>query len=255
MYLVYMGQSGNTGNSTADPHKSHQVYTGLLAHETQVVSMTGEFDALCRRHFGAPLGEAGAPKELRPVDIYQGLRHFSSWNQAKRNELLQDCLNILVRRETPVITAYINKRDLSNAKAAGDSPSSLWENPTEPVISRFLFALNMFLDELSMTSMSHDQIMAGQLPISDFALVVARNGGPVEPRLMTDFLMSEDGQDASAMLGSFCFVEPEYSVGTQLANLCAYFARRWLQNPDHPHPYFEALRDNRVIQVIYPVTV
>ncbi len=255
MYLVYMGQSGNTGNSTADPCQPHQVYTGLLVHESQVVSMTGEFEALCRRHFGSPLGEAGTPKELRPVDVYQGLRHFSSWPQANRNQLVQDCLNILVRRETPVIAAYVNKQDLSDARASGDSPSALWENPTEPVISRFLFALNMFLDELSMTSMSHDQIMAGQLPISDFALVVARHGDSVEPRFMTEFLRSDDGQDATAMLGSFCFVEPEHSVGTQLANLCAYFARRWLQNPDSPQPYFEALRDNRVIQVIYPVNV
>ena len=255
MYLVYMGQSGDTGNSTADPCQPHQVYTGLLVHETQVVSMTGEFDALCRRHFGYPLGESGAPRGIRPVDVFHGLRHYASWPQAKRNELIQDCLNIMVRRESPVIAAYIDKQELADAKAVGDSPSALWENPTEPIVSRFLFALNMFLDEMSMSTLSHDQIMGGQLPISDFALVVAQERDSVEPRFITEFLRSEDGQDATAMLSNFCFVTPEYSVGTQLSNLCAYFARRWLQHPSRPQPYFEALRDNRVIQVIYPVTV
>lgn len=255
MYLVYLGQSGDTGNSAADPNQPHQVYTGLLVHESQTISMTGEFDALCRRHFGSPLGGANTPNELRPVDIFQGLRHFSSWPQLKRNELIQDCLNIMMRRETPLITSYINKQELADAKSADDSPSALWHSPTEPVISRFLFALTMFLDEMNMSSLSHDQIMAGQLPISDFAMVVAQNQTSVEPRFMTDFLQSEDGHDATAILNNFCFVDSERSVGSQLSNLCAYFVRRWLQNPASSHPYFETLRDNKVVQVIYPVTV
>jgi hypothetical protein len=47
--------------------------------------------------------------------------------------------------------------------------------------------------------------------------------------------------------------EPGHSPCTQLANLCAYIARRWLQNPSAPQPYFDALRDGKVVQVIYPV--
>ena len=31
----------------------------------------------------------------------------------------------------------------------------------------------------------------------------------------------------------------------QLANLCAFFTLRWLQAPENPNPFFEALRDNR----------
>ena len=49
------------------------------------------------------------------------------------------------------------------------------------------------------------------------------------------------------------FVDAEHSVGAQLADMCAYFARRWLQDPTEAHPYFDALRDGNVIQVIYPV--
>jgi hypothetical protein len=256
MFLTYVGESGSAGNNAADPAQPHLVYTGLLVHESQSISMNGEFSALCRRHFGAPLGDQGAPTEIRPVDVYQGLGYFASWPPLRRNELIQDCLGIMVRRETPVIVSYINKNEFAEAKTAGDSPmATMWESPTEPVLNRFLFALSMFLDELNMSVLSEDQIMDGALPTANFALVVAQTGTSVKSGIMTDFLRSDEGIDATGLMQNFCFVDPEHSVGTQLSNLCAYFVRRWLQHPDRSHPYFDGLRENKVIQVIYPVTM
>ena len=256
MFLTYVGESGSTGSSAADPSQPHLVYTGLLVHESQSMSMNGEFSALCRRHFGAPLGEDGAPAEIRPVDVYQGLGYFASWPPQKRNELIQDCLGIMIRRETPVVTSYINKKEFAAARSAGDSPwAMLWDSHTEPVLSKFLFALGMFLDELNMSDLSGDQIMDGGVPIANFALIVAQTGTSVKPGFMTEFLRSDEGIDNTTLMQNICFVDPEHSVGTQLSNLCAYFIRRWLQNPDRPHPYFDGLRENKVIQVIYPVTI
>ncbi len=65
MYLVYVGESGNTGNSVSDPNQPHHVQIGLLVHESQSVSINGEFNALFRRHFGAPPGEQGMPASSR----------------------------------------------------------------------------------------------------------------------------------------------------------------------------------------------
>ena len=256
MFLTYIGESGSTGKSAADPSQPHLVYTGLLVHESQSISMNGEFSALGRRHFGAPLGDQGTPTEIRPVDVFQGLGYFASWPPLKRNELIQDCLGIMIRRETPVIVSYINKNEFAEAKSAGDSPMAMmWESPTEPVLSKFLFALTMFIDELNMSNLSGDEVMDGALPIANYALVVAPTGTSVKSGIMTEFLRSDEGIDATGLMQNFCFVDPEHSVGTQLSNLCAYFVRRWLQNPDRPHPYFDGLRENKVIQVIYPVTV
>ena len=256
MHLVYMGQSGTTGTSAGDPSQPHEVVAGLMLHETQTVALNGEFDALCRRHFGAPLGEPGAPRQIRPVDLFQGLRHYSSWPPERRSEMIQDCLNILIRRETPVLSAFLNKQELAEARASASSPAALlWANPIEPVMSRFLFALSMYLDEMSMATLNHDQIMSGQLPVSQFAMVVAQEGANIEPRFMAEFLRSDEGIDATALHENFCFVNAEDSPGMQLANLCAYFTRRWLQTPDNPNPYFEVLRDNKVIQVLYPVAL
>jgi len=64
-----------------------------------------------------PPGEPGTPTGLRPADIYQGMGIFSSWPVAKRYELIQDCLDILIRRHVPAIISYINKREYAEAKA------------------------------------------------------------------------------------------------------------------------------------------
>ena len=253
MHLVYLGESGNTGNGSNDPNQPHHVHVGLLVHESQCTSMSGEFNALHRRHFGSPPGEPGTPSALRPADIFQGRGLFVGWPPGRRHELIHDCLAIMIRRETPLIAAYVDKSHFARARTGGDNAHTRWQSPSELVISRFLFALNMFMDELNVSAMTHEQAMQGSLPVNNFALIVAASGQSVEPRFMTDYLRSEQGQDSSAVLENLCYVGREQSVGTQLANMCAYFARRWLQSPSASHPYFQALRDGKVIQVIYPV--
>ena len=256
MHLVYIGQSGRTGTSAADPCQPHEVVAGLMLHETQCISVNGEYDALCRRHFGAPLGQPGAPASIRPADLFQGRRYFASWPPRRRSELIQDCLDILIRREAPVIVACLDKRELAAARANATSPAALlWADPIEPVMNRFLLALSMYLDEMGIATLSHDQLMAGDQPASQFALAVAQQDANIRPRLMADFLGSDEGQDATALHENICYLQAAHSSAMQLANLCAYFTRRWLQTPENPNPYFETLRDNRVLQVIYPVAL
>lgn len=253
MYLTYLGESGNTGSNGNDPNQPHHVHVGLLVHESQSISVNGEFDALYRRHFGGPPGGPNSPPVLRPGHLYQGTGAFSSWATARRHQLIQDCLDILIRRRLPLIIAYLNKPDFQRARA-GDADAP-WQTPTEPIISRLLLALNMYLDELNLSGMTHQQIASNRWTIRDTALVVAGEGSSVQPVFMSDFLKSDDGIDASGLVETLCFADSEHSVGIQLANICAYVARRWLQNPDGPHPYFAALQDQQVVQVIYPVQV
>lgn len=256
MHLVYIGQSGQTGASAADPCQPHEVVAGLMLHETQTIALNGEYDALCRRHFGAPLGHPGAPTHIRPVDLYQGLRHFAPWPPQRRTQLIQDCLGILTRRETPVIVACLDKRQLAAARANPTTPAALLSTqPIEPIINRFLLALSMYLDEMGIATLSHDQLMAGDQPASQPALAIAQQNHNITPRLMADFLRSDEGQDATALHENICYLSAQHSPAMQLANLCAYLTRRWLQLPQNPNPHFETLRDNRVLQVIYPVSL
>lgn len=256
MHLVYMGQSARTENGVSDPNDPFEVVAGLMLHETQVTSVNGEFDALCRRHFGSSLGEDGTPQMLRPLDIFEGLEHYSSWTPEKRSQMIQDCLDILIRREAPVLSAFLNNQIFAEARTNAASPAALlWNDPIDPVMSRFLFALSMYLDEMNMATLNHDQIMSGAFPVSQFAMVLAQEGANIQQRMMADFLRSDEGVDSTGLHENICVVNAQDSPAMQLANLCAFFTMRWLQTPDNPNPFFEALRDNRVIQVLYPVSL
>lgn len=256
MHLVYMGQAGLTGTSTAGSSPDHELVAGLLLHETQITSLNGEFDALCRRHFGAPLGGDDTPEIIQPGDLFDGLQHYSSWDGEKRSELIQECLDLLIRRETPVLSAFLDRRALNDARTSASSPAALlWSEPIGPVMSRFLFALSMYLDEMNMATLNHDQIMSGAFPVTQYAMIIAQDGTNIEQRMMSDFFRSEDGEDATGLHDNVHYVNARYSPAMQLANLCAFFTHRWCQNPDNPNPYFEVLRDNKVIQVLYPVSL
>ena len=253
MYLVYIGESGNTGNSLSDSNQRHQVFSGLVIHENQYVAINGEFNALCRRHFGEPLGRGDSPAHLRPADIYQGRGFFRSWSPDKRAELIQDCLNILIRREAPVIITFVDKVQLAQARENGNEVVSNWATPPEAITSKFLFALNMYMDEAAVADIPPDHIMEATGPIQDYALVVAQTGKSVQPEYMSRFLHAEVEIPTPIVMEDLCYTSPGESVCTQLSNICAYFTRRWLQNPGGSHGYFDALRDGRVIQVVYPV--
>ncbi len=253
MFLVYIGESGNTGLNLNDPNQQHQVYSGLIIHENQYVAINGEFNALCRRHFGSPLGEGDTPNKLRPADIYQGRGFFRTWAPAERAELIQDCLNILLRREAPVIVTYVDKPRLALAQEEGNPAVAGWSSPPEAIVSKFLFALNMYMDEAAIADIPPDHIMDAAGPIQDYALVIAESGKSVRPEYMARFLHSEVEIPTPIVLENFCYAGAAESVGLQLVNICAYFTRRWLQNPSGSHGYFEALRNGRVIQVVYPV--
>ena len=256
MHLVYMGQPGLPGSGSDGSSGPHEVVAGLMLHETQITSLNGEFDALCRRHFGAPLGHDGSPAMIRPQDLFDGQDHFSSWEPDQRSQLIQDCLDILIRRETPVLSAFLDRQILEDARARASSPAALlWNEPIGPVMSRFLFALSMYLDEMNMATLNHDQIMSGALPVTQFAMILAQDGTNIEPRMMAEFLRSDEGIDATGLHENICFVAAVDSPAMQLANLCAFFTLRWLRSPDNPNPYFEVLRDNKVIQVLYPVVL
>ena len=253
MYMVFLGESGDTGTSLNDPIQGHQVVAGLVVHENQYVAINGEFSALCRRHFGSPLGADGTPASLKPAEVYQGKGLFRSWAPEKRAELIQDCLNILIRREAPVIVTYVDKGQLQQARQDGNPAVADWDSPPEAIISKFLFALNMYMDEAAIADIPPDHIMEATGPIQDYAMVVAETGKSMKPEYMNRFLHSEVEIPTPIVMENFCFVGAQQSVCTQLSNICAYFVRRWLQNPAGSHGYFEALRDGRVIQVVYPV--
>ena len=252
MYMVFLSESGLTGASANDPNQPHHIHAGLLVQENQYISMCGEYDALVRRHFGNPPGADGVPAEINPRHVYQGTGSFRTWRPAQRAELIQDCLNILIRRETPLLVSYINKAEY--AAAASTAGNSLYgdADPSRLAFSRFLLALTMFLDENVMSQMNPDDIMQSVWNVNDYAMLMAGSESPSISAALAEFLGDESDTVSASIYDDLIVAPPASCVGAQLVNICAYFVRRWLQQPSVPHSYFEALRDGRVVQVIYP---
>ena len=252
MYLVFLSESGLTGLSADDPNQPHHVHSGLLVQENQYISMTGEYDALIRRHFGAPPGADGVPSQLRPADLYQGRGDFRSWRPEQRGELIQDCLSILIRRETPLLVSYINKEEYQQARSTEGNSLHGDADPSRLAFSRLLLALTMFLDENVMAQMNPDDIMQSMWDVHDYAMLMAGSDTPSIPLALAEFLSDENDSVNPNIYDDLLIAPAATSVGGQLASLCAYIIRRWLQQPAAAHGYFDALRDGRVIQVIYP---
>jgi hypothetical protein len=252
MYMIFLSESGLTGVSANDPNQPHHVHAGLLIQESQYVSISGEYDALVRRHFGSPPGSDGVPAELNPRHMYQGTGPFRTWRPEQRAELIQDCLSILIRRETPLIISYINKGEY--VEAASTEGNSLYghTDPSRLAFSRFLLALTMFLDENVMSQMNPDDIMQSVWDVHDYAMLMAGAESKSIASAMAEFLGEESDTVSPSIYDDLIVAPPESCVGAQLASICAYIVRRWLQQPGTAHGYFDALRDGRVVQVVYP---
>ena len=252
MYLVFLSESGKTGLSADDPNQPHHVHTGLLVQENQYISMSGEYDALMRRHFGAPPGTNGAPTHLRPADLYQGRGEFRTWKPERRAELIQDCLSILVRREIPLLVSYINKEEYQQARNTEGNSLYGDSDPSRLAFSRLLLALTMFLDENVMSQMNPDDIMQSAWEVNDYAMLMAGSDTSSISLALAEFLSDENDSVNPNIYDDLMIAPASTSVGGQLSSICAYIIRRWLQQPGVSHAYFDALRDGRVIQVIYP---
>ena len=252
MYLVFLSESGLAGTGDNDPSQPHHIHAGLLVHENQYISMAGEYDALVRRHFGDRPGSNGVPARLNPRHIYQGTGPFRSWRPEQRAELIQDCLSILIRRETPLLVSYINKDEFATASADEDNSLYGHTDPSGLAFNRFLLALTMFLDENVMAQMNPDDIMQSAWDVNDYAMLMAGAESPSISAALAEFLSSESDTVSPNIYDDLIVAPPETCVGGQLASICAYVVRRWLQQPSATHGYFDALRDGRVVQVIYP---
>lgn len=254
MYLVYLGESGDTGTSLNDPNQPHHVLVGLLVHDTLWEGINAEFDVVCQGHFLNSPGERDAPKEIRLAEVFQGRGAFSSWPKARRDHLIDDLLNILAKRQTPLIVAYVHKGDFAAAQPSESGRKADWQAPWVPAFSRLLFSLDILMDDFNMESMTSEQLHRGDtVGLKERATIMVNAAKRSDSRSMQQLIRTEVDLPTGAILEGIHFAIPEESHCTQLADMCAYFMRRRFQQPDLPNPQYDALEEAHVLQVIYPV--
>ena len=254
MYLVYLGESGNTGTSLKDPNQPHHVYAGLMVHEDRWNGIKAAFSQVCGRHLGRDLGEEGAPREIRASQILQGRGPFTSWPMTKRLDMVDDFINILVWQETPLLVSYVDKHEMESADPREPGREPRWRGPWEAVFSRFVFYLDLYMDELNLARMPPEHMAGGEpVRVTERVAIIADGGSHMNHQFMQQLLKTEMDLPTGAVLENVHFVRSRDSHCTQLANLCAYFVRRNLQQPDRPNPQYSALEKGHVLQVLYQV--
>ena len=254
MYLVYVGESGNTGTSLNDSNQPHYVCVGLMVHEDKWNAIKVGFSRVCHQYFNGDLGESDGPVELHAAEILHGKGFFSSWPKARRLQLIDDLLDILIRHETPVIVSYVDKQDFATSGQSDPLQERQWQGPWEPAFSRLLFSLDIYMDEINMLEMDSEALYRGEpVRIRQRATIIADQDKSVDPQAMKELLKTEMELPTGAVLDSMQFARSQDSHCTQLADLCAYFARRRFHHPTHPNPQYGALESGHVIQVVYPV--
>ena len=254
MYLVYLGESGNTGTSLNDPNQPHHVCMGLMIREDQWENIKKDFSQLCHRYFEHALGEPGTPPELHAAEIIQGKGFFSSWPKARRFQLIDDLLNILIQRQVPMIVSYVDKEQFASAKGSDSDGQHRWRSPWEAAFSRFVLALDLYMDELNMAAMPQEELLRGApVKVMERAAIIADEGKGNDPEFMQRFLTTEIDIPTGAVVESMYFVRSQDSHCTQLADICTYFLRRHFHLPSRPNPQYDSLEEGHVLEVIYQV--
>ena len=256
MYLVYVGESGNTGTSLKDPNQPHHIFLGLMIHEDQWDGIKSEFYQVCHRRFSYNLGEFGTPRELHCSEILQGKGFFSSWPKTTRYQLIDELINILIQRETPLIVSNVDKQEFASAVAKTDSVAGapLWRGPWEPAFSRFLYVLDLYMDELNTAAMPQEELIRGErVRISERAIIIAEEARRADSELMRECFRTGIDLPTGTVIENLYFVPSRDSHCTQLANICAYIIRRQFHQPSLPNSQYDALKEGRVLEVVYTV--
>ena len=233
-YLVYVVESGNTGNSLRDPNQPHHVFLGLMIHEDQWDEIKTEFYQVCRRRFTCNLGESGTPKELHCSEILQGKGFYSSWPKTTRFQLIDELISILVQRETPLIVSYVDKQKFASAGTKTDSAAGahLWRGPWEPAFSSLLYVLDLYMDELNTAAMPEEELIRGdRVRISERAVIIADEARCADSEFMQECFRTGIDLPTGTVIENVYFLPSRDSHCTQLANICAYFIRRQLHQP------------------------
>ena len=245
MYLVYVGQSGVPGDP-ASPHPPLHVTTGLMVHEESLQSVKAQFDVICHGFFGAMLGSPGVPDSLCASDLVLGNGPFASWPLERRERMVESLVNIMTRRETPVIAAYVSSEKFT----AGDA----WSEPWHAAFSRVVYSLDMLMDEINVeqappTLNPHD---APPIEVKERAVIVAESSMAARSRTVDELVRTSLDLPTGSVADNVLY-SGQFSHCHLLADLCAYFVGTGVQDTSDGGNTLTELQEAHVIQVVYPV--
>ena len=241
VHLVYIDDSGNTGNRRDDPQQPYHVAAGVVVNASKWHSVRRDFAGVLERH---RVQTTSPDFEIKGAELYRGRGRFGGWPEANRKRLMLGLLAILGRRRLPVLGIAIEKKSLQSRLLVPRSLFRylLWHVSTWTRVRRRPNDLVLVIaDENKSVEATWQQVLRTMR-------ASAETGYPPEVQALMDLweragFAGEEAADLGTLrqrnvavndlvLDQVHFVQSHESFGIQLADLCAYIINQHLQGRD-----------------------
>lgn len=210
MHLIYLDESGNTGNNLSDPHQPVFTLAALLVPEQRWLGLEQALAATIERFFPSPRPDTF---EVHAAELINPRGFFRQFPIQHRLDFYTAFLDVARQQELRVIYRAITKKRYARWLDATFGPG-VSINPHVAAFPLVALVLNDLLR---------------QLPEKPLGMFIADENREVMPDLEKSIrlLRGTAGRlQLSQIVEKGFFIDSRKSLPLQLCDLCAYSARR-----------------------------
>ncbi|MEW6233873.1 MAG: DUF3800 domain-containing protein [Candidatus Omnitrophota bacterium] len=210
MYLIYMDESGQTGNNLNDPAQPIFILAALIVPETVWLALEKDLVAVIDKYFPAP---RPMNFEIHAKSIYHGESYFRQYPMSHRLSFRDEWLSISQRHNLKLIYRSIVKKRYRNwIRSTFGSGVSI--NPHVAAFPLVAHVVNDYLASLQDSPLGIFIVDENREIISDVEKAIYLLRG-AEGNLKLDRIIEKG-----------FFIDSSKSFLLQLCDLCAYSAKK-----------------------------
>lgn len=215
MNLVYVDESGNTGLNLKDPQQPVFVLAALIVSESKWFLLEKQFFDIAYRHFGVPLPY---PFEVQAKDLKSGRGIFAQLELAEQLSFRNEMLQLLLDNQMDIIYRRIIKSKFA-AFCEQEYGPGIRVNP-------YIMALPFVCTEVDHYLRQKGADQFGMLIFDE----QKENLDAAERSLRTLRLDSSSILKTTNIVEKGFFIDSSKSFALQLADLAAYYIRKYEEN-------------------------
>lgn len=210
MHLIYLDESGNSGNNLNDKQQPVFVLASMLVPETQWLGVEKAMEAAVARFFPAPRPENF---EIHATALRNGEGYFRQFPVAHRLEFRDQCFKIAQKHNLTLIYRAIVKRRYQQWLLSTFGPG---------------VSINPHVMAFSLIARVADEYLRSA-PGAPLGIFISDENKEIARDIEKSIRILR-GSEGSLKLGQIIekgfFIESEKSLLLQLCDLCAYSARK-----------------------------
>ena len=239
VHLIYVDDSGNTGNKRDDLDQPFHVAVGVAIRATSWHVIRRDFYAVLQRY---EVPTDSPDFEIKGSDLYRGRKLFGGWPQNRRKRLIIGLLAILGRRRIPIICVGVDKKSFPRVQFIPRSLFRylLWHIGRWSISTRRPSDLVLLIvDENKSIEDEWQYLLQRMREQSEFEMspeefaLFRRVIGLESANTLAEFRPLLARPVHEAVIDQVHFVQSHDSIGVQLADVCAYIVNQKLRGTDN----------------------